>query len=237
MTVTLDEVMAKLEAMGTEQTKKTFLRHGAQEPLFGVKIGDLKKLIKEVKKDQQLARALFDTGNSDAMYLAGLTVDPSAMTKELLQSWAQKAHWHMIVECTVAGVAAESPYALELAREWMASSEELIATCGWSTYLHYISITPDEKLDNEELRRMLAIVESTVHQERNRVRYAMNQFVIVVGSYVLALHNEAMRVAEAIGKVKVNMGETACKVPEAAAYIRKVEAAGKLGAKRKTCIC
>ncbi|SYX86759.1 3-methyladenine DNA glycosylase AlkD [Paenibacillus alvei] len=237
MTVTLDEVMAKLEAMGTEQTKKTFLRHGAQEPLFGVKIGDLKKLVKEVKKDQQLARALFDTGNSDAMYLAGLTVDPSAMTKELLQSWAQKAHWHMIVECTVAGVAAESPYALELAREWMASSEELIATCGWSTYLHYISITSDEKLDSEELRRMLTLVESMVHQERNRVRYVMNQFVIVVGSYVLDLHDEAMRVAEAIGKVNVNMGETACKVPEAAAYIRKVEAAGKLGAKRKTCIC
>jgi len=237
MTVTLDEVMAKLEAMGTEQTKKTFLRHGAQEPLFGVKIGDLKRLVKEVKKDQQLARALFDTGNSDAMYLAGLTVDPSAMTKELLKSWAQKAHWHMIVECTVAGVAAESPYALELAREWMASREELIATCGWSTYLHYISITSDEKLDIDELSRMLALVESTVHQERNRVRYAMNQFVIVVGSYVLALHAEAMRVAEAIGKVKVNMGETACKVPEAAAYIRKVEAAGKLGAKRKTCIC
>lgn len=235
--MTLEEVMLKLEAMGTEQTKKTFLRHGATEPLFGVKIGDLKKLVKGVKKDQQLARALFETGNSDAMYLAGLTVNPSFMTKELLKAWAQKARWHMIVECTVAGVAAESPYALELAREWMESNEELIATCGWSTYLHYISITSDEKLDIEELKRLLALIESTVHQERNRVRYAMNQFVIVVGSYVLALHDEAMRVAEAIGKVQVNMGDTACKVPEAAAYIRKVEAAGKLGTKRKTCIC
>lgn len=33
--------MQQLEALGTEQTKQTFIRHGAQEPLFGVKIGEL----------------------------------------------------------------------------------------------------------------------------------------------------------------------------------------------------
>lgn len=50
MNLTVDEVMSKLEEMGTEQTKHTFLRHGAVEPLFGVKVGDMKKLVKDVKK-------------------------------------------------------------------------------------------------------------------------------------------------------------------------------------------
>ncbi|MBW5446050.1 hypothetical protein GE107_08245 [Cohnella sp. CFH 77786] len=40
-------------------------------------------------------------------------------------------------------IAAESPHALELAREWIASPEEMIAVAGWSTYANYLSITPN----------------------------------------------------------------------------------------------
>ena len=41
----------------------------------------------------------------------------------------------------------------------------------------------------------------------------------------------------AIGTVEVDMGDTSCRVPDALAYIAKVEAAGRLGAKRKTAAC
>lgn len=236
MSITVGEIMSRLEEMGTEQTRRTFLRHGARN-LFGVKVGDLKTLVKDVKKDQELARALYDTGNSDAMYLAGLTVNPVSVTKEMLQDWVKKADWYMIAEYTVAWIAAESPYALELAREWIASPDEMTATSGWSTYANYLSITPDDRLDLNEIRGLLGQVERTVHQERNRVRYNMNGFVIAVGSYVPALFEEAMAVAGRIGKVDVNVGDTACKVPLAAEYIRKVEESGRTGKKKKTCVC
>lgn len=235
--MTLEEAMEKLAEMGTEQTKKTFLRHGAPEPLFGVKVGDMKKLVKHVKKDQQLGLALYDTGNSDAMYLAGLSVNPKLMDKNTLQDWVKKAQWYMPAEYTVAKVAAESGNALELAREWISAEEEYIAVCGWSTYSNYLSITPDEKLDLDELKGLLQKIEETVHQERNRVRYVMNEFVICTGSFVKPLFEEAMSVAESIGKVHVDVGDTACKVPLAAAYIKKVEARNKIGIKKKTCIC
>ena len=237
MKLTINEVMNKLEELGTEQTKRTFLRHGATEPLFGVKIGDLKKLVKDVKKDQALVRDLYSTGNSDAMYLAGLAVDPKSLTKEELLNWVAAAKWHAIAEYTVASVAAESLYGLELAREWIASTDEMIATCGWSTYANYISITPDTELDIAEIRGLLQQIQTTIHQERNRVRYTMNAFVIVVGSSITELHDEAVNVAASIGKVQLNMGQTACKVPLAEEYIGKVQQAGKLGVKKKTCIC
>jgi len=235
--MTVEEVMQKLKAMGTEQTKKTFLRHGAKEPFFGVKIGDMKKLVKEVKRDQSLALALYDTGNSDAMYLAGLTVYPKSMTKERLNSWVKKAYWYMLAEYTVASMAAESDYAMELAREWLDTEEEMIAACGWNTYSNYISITDDEKLDLSEIKRLLNRVKETIHEERNRVRYTMNQFVISVGAYIPALQDKAIEVAKAIGKVHVDVGQTACKVPLATEYIKKIEERGTIGQKRKTCIC
>lgn len=235
--MTLAEMLSKLEELGSEQTKKTFCRHGASEPLYGVKVGDLKKLVKYVKKDQALALALYNTGIHDAMYLAGLSVNPKLMKKDTLQAWVKKANWYMLAEYTVAGVAAESSFALELAREWMKSDDEMIATCGWSTYTNFLSITPDEELNVDEVKQLLHQVETTVHHEKNRVRYTMNQFVICVGAYVEALHAEAVKVAEHIGKVYVDVGQTACKVPLATDYIKKIEERSKIGIKRKTCIC
>ncbi|WP_462410622.1 DNA alkylation repair protein [Neobacillus sp. Marseille-QA0830] len=235
--MTVEEIMEKLAGLGSEQTKNTFINHGATGSLFGVKVGDLKKLVKFVKKDQDLALALYDTGNSDAMYLAGLSVNPKFLTKETLQKWVKKANWYLLAEYTVASVAAESPYAMELAREWIDSDKEMIAVAGWSTYANYLSITPDEELDLQEIRSLLSRAETTIHQEKNRVRYVMNGFVISVGAYVKELHEEAIRVGHAIGKVHVNMGKTACKVPLAVPYIKKIEERNKIGVKRKTCIC
>ena len=138
--MTYEEIMQKLKELGSEQTKRIYQNHGVKEPYFGVKIGDLKKLVKYVKKDHELAMKLFDSGNHDAMYLAGLSVNPKLLSKEALQDWVKKAYWYMAAEYTVAQVAAESDYALELAREWI-KSEEMIAVSGWSTYSNYISIT------------------------------------------------------------------------------------------------
>ncbi|MDF2663357.1 MAG: alkylation repair protein, partial [Paenibacillus sp.] len=211
--MTYEEVMDNLKELGTEQTKRTFLRHGAHEPLFGVKVGDLKKLVKHVKKNRELALALYDSGNYDAMYLAGLSINPKSMTADELRLWADQASWHGPAEYTVAGVAAESAHALELAKEWIASEEELKAVCGWSTYANYISITPDDQLDIEHIRGLLRVVRDTIHQERNWVRYTMNGFVIAVGSYIPELQQEALDSARAIGKVHVDVGQTACKVP------------------------
>ncbi|MDN4525717.1 DNA alkylation repair protein [Fictibacillus fluitans] len=235
--MTVDEIMNQLEEMGSEQTKKTYIRHGAKEPFFGVKVGDLKKLVKYVKKDQELALALYDTGNHDAMYLAGLGVDPKKLTRQQLEHWVEKAYWYMLAEYTVANVAAESPFALELARKWMDDEREMVAACGWSTYAGYLSITQDEELNLEEIRGLLKRVEETINGEQNRVRYVMNGFVIVAGSAVSSLHDEALAVAERVGKVDVNAGNTACKVPLATDYILKVKNRGKVGVKKKTCIC
>ena len=90
--MTKDEVMSQLEAMGTEQTKKTFTRHGAKEPFFGVKVGDLKKLQKKIKKNHALSLELWQTGNTDAMYLAGLIADETQISADHLRGWVKDAY-------------------------------------------------------------------------------------------------------------------------------------------------
>ena len=65
----------------------------------------------------------------------------------------------------------------------------------------------------------------------------MNNFVIAVGCYVAPLTEAAKQTAEKIGKVEVDMGDTACKVPDAVPYIEKVEQRGTIGKKRMQARC
>jgi hypothetical protein len=88
-----------------------------------------------------------------------------------------------------------------------------------------------------ELKRLLTRVQESVHTAPNFVRYVMNSFVIAVGSYVKPLTDLAVQTAKKIGTVTVDMGNTECKVPRAAEYIKKVEAKGVIGKKRKTVKC
>ena len=74
-----------------------------------MKIGDLKKIQKRIKKDYKLALELYDTGNYDAMYLAGLVADDERMTKKDLKAWIAKAYCAALAGWTVPTVASGSP--------------------------------------------------------------------------------------------------------------------------------
>ena len=232
------EILTELKSKGSDQTRKTFLNHGApSDQVWGVKVGDMKPIAKKIKGNQAVAEELFESGVVDAMYLAGMVANGAYMKKTLLDRWAKQAGWHMISESTVPAVTCESPFARELALKWMKSKQESVAACGWCTYSGVLAMSPDEALDHAEIQALLKQVESTIHQAPNRVRYAMNNFVISVGSYVPKLLKKAQESAKAIGKVDVNVGNTACKVPSASEYIAKIVSMGRVGKKRKTMKC
>ena len=132
--------MAQLEASGDEKTKSTLMRHGAREPFFGVKVQELKKILKKTKKNHGLSLKLYATGNSDAMYLAGLMADESKMTKEHLNRWADEAYWSYLSEYTVPWIAAETPFGLELGLQWIESEHENIASAGWATLSQWAAL-------------------------------------------------------------------------------------------------
>jgi 3-methyladenine DNA glycosylase AlkD len=235
--MTVDDVMEELARLGTESTKKTHMRHGAPEPLFGVRIGDMKPLIKKLKGQQEIALELYATKNSDAMYLAGLLADGAKMTRKQLDQWANAATWHMIAGYTVPWVTSDNPKAVEIACKWTESKKELVAVAGWSTLASVASVIPDEDLPIEDFSNWLDRCVSTIHASANRVRYAMNGFVISVGTYVAPLGKQSIEVARKIGKVEVDMGQTDCKIPDAENYILKCRSGKTVAPKRKTCRC
>jgi 3-methyladenine DNA glycosylase AlkD len=235
--MTAAQIMKELKSLGTDGYKRILFNHGAKEPVFGVKIEELKKYQKRIKKDYQLALDLYATGNYDAQYLAGLIADEAKMTKKDLKNWLAKANCDALYGSTVPWIAAESKHGWDLALEWIESKKESVATAGWTTLCSLVSIRDDVELDVAELKRLLQRVEKMIHGAPNHVRYAMNSFVIAVGCYVKELTGLAMKTAEKVGKVSVDMGNTACKVPFAPEYIKKVQQRGTIGKKRAMARC
>jgi len=235
--MTSKEVLSQLEKMANPQIKAILLKHGIKEPLLGVKIGDMKPIQKKIKKDHKISMELYNSGVYDAMYLAGLIADEEKMTKKEINDWAKRSNSSGTSEYTVSWVAAESKYGWELGMEWIDSPNELIASSGWSTLAGWLSLKPDSELDIKTIRSLLKRIEKQIHKAPNRVRYVMNNFIICAGSYVKELTAECMELSDRIGTVMVDMGGTACKVPAAADYIKKVEARGGLGKKKKTVKC
>lgn len=232
------EILEELKPLGRASYKRVLVKnHGVQEPCFGVPISELKKIQKRIKKDYQLALDLYDTGNYDAMYLAGLIADDARMTKRDLQRWVEKAYAGSLPGSTVPWVAAGSPHGRAMALKWIESAKELVAASGWASLSSLVSLKSDADLDLGELKRLLQRVQRTIHQAPDVVRYQMNSFVIVVGSYVPSLTDFAIRTGEEIGPVTADLGDNDCQVPFAPDYIRKVQQRGAIGKKRKTVKC
>jgi 3-methyladenine DNA glycosylase AlkD len=235
---TANEVLEELRGLGKESYKRTLMvNHGVREPVFGVPISELKKIQKRIRKDYELARGLYASGNYDAMYLAGLIADDERMTRKDLQAWAEAAYAAALPGTTVASVAAGSPHGLEMALKWVESKKVLVACAGWATLSCLVATKEDSELGIAELKNLIQRVQKTVHGAPDLVRYQMNAFVISVGSYVAPLTEYTIQVGEKIGEVKADLGNNSCAIPFAPDYIRKVQARGTIGKKRKSAKC
>ena len=220
--MTAKEVIAELKTMAKDNIRKIFSNHGAPDNQLGVKVEDMKKIQKKIKKDHALSLELFNSGIPEAQYLAGLIADENRMTAKDLQHWADHASWHMVSEYTVPWIAAESKYGWQLGLKWIDSKNESIQATGWATLASLVGITKDESLDLEKLTELIRRVEKDIHFSGNRVRYTMNSFLIAAGGYVKELTQEAIAAGTRMGTITVDMGGTACKVPFAPDYINKM---------------
>jgi 3-methyladenine DNA glycosylase AlkD len=216
--MTIQQVLNELEAMGTAQNRKVYARHGVGEKMFGISFANLKKLQKKIKMNQELAKQLWATGNHDARVLATLIADPAQITDSLLESWVKELDNYVIADA-FSTLVNKTPLAREKMENWTTSNSEWIGQAGWNI-LSYLAMNADN-LANDYFETYLDTIEREIHHRKNRVRYAMNNALIAIGTRNDKLEKRAIAVARKIGRVEVDHGETNCKTPDAEPYILK----------------
>lgn len=214
-------VMNELESLGTAQNRKVYARYGVDENKFGVSYADLYKLQKKIKVDHDLAMQLWESGNHDARVLATLIADPLKTTDKLAESWMKEVSNYVLMEMLTKFLA-KTPLAHKKAEKWHKAKVEWVSSAGWAL-LAQLALS-DKSLPDDYFEPLLDQIEQTIHTSKNRVRYEMNGALIAIGLRNDKLEKRALAVAKSIGKVEVDHGQTGCKTPDAAEYIRKAQA-------------
>jgi 3-methyladenine DNA glycosylase AlkD len=216
--MTDQEVLEHLRTLGTEQNRKIYRRHGVGGDLHGVSYAHLKHLQKQIKQDHELAQRLWATGNHDARILATMVADPALATGRLLDAWAKDVGNGVLTDA-LAGLVSKTPLARKKMEQWTKSKEEWLGSAGWLLLAHLAR--DDGELPDAYFEDRLATIEREIHSRKNRIRYTMNAALIAIGLRNGSLEKKALAAAARIGPVVVDHGETSCKTPDAADYIRK----------------
>jgi 3-methyladenine DNA glycosylase AlkD len=219
--MTFPEAMQSLESLGTAQNRQIFTKHGYGPSTFGVSFANLEKLRKSIRSDHGLARELWASGNSDARILATMIADPAQATSKELDALVKEVDFYVLASLYSRFVAA-SKFAKIKMESWVKSKNDFISQTGWSIFA--LLVAADSALTDDYLAKVLPDIEKHIHTSKNRTRHAMNMAVVAIGLRNPKLQKLALASAARIGKVEVDHGETGCKTPDAAAYIRKAAA-------------
>lgn len=222
MTTTLAVAMRELESRGTEQTRRTYLRHGVSEPLFGVKFGDLRPLAKRIGMDHGLARQLWATGNSDARVLACMVADPGQSTDAELDAWLADIDTYVLVDTFVAELAARAPGVRARAEHWTGSDRDRTAQAGWE--LMASLALGDPSLPDAYFETQLDVIADRIHGYGNWTRRSASNAITAIGLRDERLELAARRTSARIGHVEFDPGQTACVMPDPIAYLEKTKA-------------
>ena len=222
MTMTYDQAMAALEAAGSEQTRKTYLRHGASEPLFGVKFGDLRPLARKIGRDHVLAEQLWESGNADARLLACMVADPAAVAEDELDAWLDDIDNYFLVDIFVAEIASRTPGRVARAERWIASDRDRTAQAGWDL-MNFVALS-DEDVADDYFVAQLDLIAVRIEGYGNWTRRSASNAITGIGLRNDDLEAAARRTAAEMGHVEFDPGQTSCVMPDPIEYLEKTKA-------------
>jgi hypothetical protein len=232
----LKEILGQLSALTNERTKKYYVSNGALEPVFGCTISSMKPLFKQLKFNQRLADQLYDTGNYDAMYLAGMIAEPAKMTKQDFDRWIEKAYFYMISDFIVAVTLAEAHIGTEVADVWIDSDKELTISAGWKTYEWMLGTRKNETFDHQRLKELIDMIPIRFDSQPPRAQASMVDFLVAVAISYPPLHEDALRIAKVLGKKEIKL-EAKSRIADPLNDILSQVDKGRLGFKRKHVRC
>jgi 3-methyladenine DNA glycosylase AlkD len=125
-------ILAELADKGSEANRAGMARYGVNvERVYGVKIPVLRAMAKKLSRDQDLAEALWATGQHEARILAGYIGEPQKLTRAQVDAWvADFDSWDLCDQVT--DLFLPCPFLDEAIRDYAADEREFVRRAGFS---------------------------------------------------------------------------------------------------------
>jgi 3-methyladenine DNA glycosylase AlkD len=216
--MTLEETLARLESLGDENVRLRNKKNGAGDNQFGVRLGDIRNLAKEIKTDHALALELWETGNIDARLLAILLMKPKNLSAEEIDRMVRSANFVQVADWLNAYVVANHPDKETLRQKWMADEDPWAARAGWSLTSGRIAKNPD----GLNLPAILDRIEAEMPDAAPEVQWTMNYCLAGIGIEFPELRQRAIAIGERLGIYRDYPVSKGCTSPFAPIWINEM---------------
>ena len=216
--MTLEETLTQLKALGQEKMRSQNIKNGANDNQFGVRLGDIRKLAKEIKTNHELAIALWETENIDARLLAILLLKPKMLSAEEIDHKVRSATFVQLADWFNGYVVANHPDKEMLRQRWLADEDRWAARAGWGLTSERITKNP-EGLD---LSAILDRIEVEMLAAPPQVQWTMNFCLGGIGIHFPEFRDRALAIGEKLGIYRDYPVSKGCTSPFAPIWINEM---------------
>ncbi|WP_420096503.1 DNA alkylation repair protein [Brevibacterium sediminis] len=214
---TSTEVLATLASLEDEKIRAVNARHGDDH---AVNLTKLRAVAKDVKKNDELAAELWDSGDTAVRLVAILIMRPKAWSEAQLDEMLRDSRVPKVHGWLVSYIVKKSPHAEALRRSWMDDPDPVVASAGWALTSERVNRKP-EGLD---LTGLLDVIEAEMSDAPERLQWAMNETLSYIGIENPDLRKRAIDIGERLGVLRDYPTSPGCTSPFAPTWITEMVA-------------
>ena len=177
------------------------------------KLGDLRKMAKEIKKDHELAKELWSTGKLLPRLLSILIMDTKELSEEVIGKLLDDLRDHryderiQLADWLMANQLTKNKKAVALIESWEDSSSPLQRRIFWyhQGRLRWVGQKPPDNT-----RELLVSIEKKMLKEDPEVQWAMNFTAAWIGIFDWSSRNRCIDIGERLGLYKNEVVARGC---------------------------
>lgn len=195
----VEQIQERIKELGAQAKGK------AQDASMKLSLEDLERLRQEIGLNQETARKLWETGNTEARALALKLADKLSL--EEAEKWIKEAR-HPLQQQLLAKVAAGSDWAGEALKRWTKDGKEVVQATGYELLQKLLEQERElqdkakAKLTSDEAKEYLERIEAGIGQAAGQAKTRMGEALVSLGAYREDIRDAALKAAERLGKVE-----------------------------------
>lgn len=185
----------------------------AQVNTEGTTMGDLRKIAKDIKKDHDLALALWSTGGFMSRQLAILIMDKKLLSQEVIQQLVEDMETHEyeqrmhLADWLMANQLTKDKKLIGLIESWEHHTLAILRRIFWyyQARLRWTGQTPPDNTTE-----LLTSIEARMLKEVPEVQWAMNFTAGWIGVFDETRRNQCVQLGESLGLYKDEVVARGC---------------------------
>jgi 3-methyladenine DNA glycosylase AlkD len=162
--------------------------------VFGVSVGNVQALAKQIGRDHDLALALWDTEWYEARLLTAFVDDPARVTSSQMDRWARDFENWGDCDTVCMHLFDKTPYAWKKVELWSKRKDEFVKRAAFALLASLALHDRDAK--DATFLKGLKTIRAGANDERNFVKKGVNWALRSIGHRNSALHAAAIAEAE-----------------------------------------